>query len=204
MGGWRVSSDRPICPVRWRDAVAFCDRLSALSEERAAGRMYRLPTDAEWEYACRAGSTAKYFFGEDENILHHFAWFLDNSRNGQSVTSVGMKRGNAWGLHDMHGTVWEWCGDAVAMDGLGARNKSSNSNAFAALRDVPAVQRTVEQLATHTREEGVICGGSWKSPADECQSAVRGRYQKAKQRIDNDVGLRVVLDVTSDCFLSFE
>jgi len=89
--------------------VAFCNRLSALPEEKTAGRIYRLPTEAEWEYACGAGSTTRYSFGDDPAGLRDHAWFEGNA----SSTShpVGQKRPNAWGLADMHGNVWEWCAD---------------------------------------------------------------------------------------------
>jgi formylglycine-generating enzyme required for sulfatase activity/serine/threonine protein kinase len=95
--------------VSWEEAVEFCRKLSALPEEQAAGRVYRLPSEAEWEYACRAGSKTKYCFGDDESELKDYAWFGENS--DKMPHPVGEKKPNAWGLYDMHGNFDEWCND---------------------------------------------------------------------------------------------
>jgi len=105
---WR-EDDRPVETVDWDDAVAFCEKLSGMPEEQKAGRVYRMPTEAEWEYACRAGTTTRWSSGDDEKDLKEFAWFKANS--GDQTHPVGQKRPNPWGLHDMHGNVWEWCTD---------------------------------------------------------------------------------------------
>ena len=109
-------NNNPVEEVSWHDAVEFCAKLSALPAERAAGRIYRLPTEAEWEYACRAGTTTAYSFGNDEKDLGKYAWFCDNSFvtfPDRSTHAVGGKLPNGWGLYDMHGNVWEWCSDVV-------------------------------------------------------------------------------------------
>ena len=97
------SSMHPVESVLWKDAVEFCKKLSELPEEKKAGRVYRLPTEAEWEYACRAGSMTAYSFGEDSKSLGDYAWFVDNS--GKQTHPVGEKKANAWGLYDMHGNI---------------------------------------------------------------------------------------------------
>ncbi len=159
-GGW---GDQPVESVSWAMAKAFCDKLSATTK-----RTFRLPTEAEWEYACRAGSTTKYYFGDNQNQLGEYAWYDKNSNS--QTHQVGQKKPNKWGLYDMHGNVWEWCEDNWQdnynnhpTDGSAGKN---NSNAFV-LRD-----------------------GSWYYFDCNCRSASRGR--NGRTNVSNDSGFRII------------
>jgi formylglycine-generating enzyme required for sulfatase activity len=164
---WK-NADLPVENVSWEDAVAFCSRLSGLAAERQAGREYRLPTEAEWEYACRAGTTTEYSFGDDASLLGDFAWFDDNS--GLQTHPFGQKRPNGWGLYDMHGNVWEWCSD---WDG---------DYAAGAVRD---------PKGPASGSARVLRGGSWLSTAGNCRSADRRRVNPSYRR--SSYGFRLAL-----------
>jgi formylglycine-generating enzyme required for sulfatase activity len=151
----------PVDNVSWNSAVEFCRRFT--EQERKAGRLppgweYRLPTEAQWEYACRAGTQTAYCFGDDASRLGDFAWYTDNAATPKALGSrtheVGQKLPNAWGLRDMHGNVWEWCGDSWRDALVGGTD--------------PAV---VNELASNR----VLRGGSWGYPAEDCRSAPRVR-----------------------------
>jgi formylglycine-generating enzyme required for sulfatase activity len=94
----------PVETVSWNDATEFCKKLSEKTRQAV-----RLPTEAEWEYACRAGTTSRFSFGDEDSALGDYAWHDDNS--DRTTHPVGQKRPNAWGLYDMHGNVEEWCAD---------------------------------------------------------------------------------------------
>ncbi|HIG31464.1 MAG TPA: formylglycine-generating enzyme family protein, partial [Verrucomicrobiales bacterium] len=169
----------PVESVNWTDAVDFCRRLG--DRERAAGRLpagydYWLPTEAQWEYACRAGTTTRFSFGDDpENSeLVEYAWYGDGSdTGGGSLTHpVGEKLPNPWGLYDMHGNVSEWCSTSwwfwypggVQIDPL---NPSSNNH------------------------QKILRGGSILNGADRCRSASRGAVLRQTKR--KGFGFRLAL-----------
>ena len=100
----------PVETVSWDEVQEFIRRLNI----QEGNGCYRLPTEAEWEYACRGGTTGVYSFGDNAGSLGHYAWYADNS--GEKPHPVGQKRPNAWGLYDMHGNVWEWVQDWYCRD----------------------------------------------------------------------------------------
>ena len=115
-GDVKADKDCPANYVSWDDATEFCEKLTAI--ERKAGILkadeeYRLPTEAEWEYACRAGTETAFSFGNNEKQLGEYAWFNVNTIDvdEQYAHEVGLKKPNPWGLYDMHGNVVEWCSD---------------------------------------------------------------------------------------------
>jgi len=140
----------PVEQVSWVDATEFIQKLNGLPEERAAGRVYRLPTESEWEYACRAGSSTAYCFGDGEARLGEYAWYDSNS--GNKTHAVGQKKPNAWGLYDIHGNVWEWCSDWHGEYPSGA---------------------VTDPTGASTGSYRVIRGGSWSLEAALCRSAFR-------------------------------
>ncbi len=156
----------PKCPaerIQWTDAVRFCNKCSELEgltpcydldtwECDFATNGYRLPTEAEWEYACRAGATGKYCFGDDEKELPRYAWFKPHSLG--KTHPVGQKQPNRWELFDMHGNVWQWCNDWYS------ETYYTDSPARDPRGPVMGAQR-------------VLRGGAWDSTADKCRAAYR-------------------------------
>jgi formylglycine-generating enzyme required for sulfatase activity len=170
--------DHPVEQVSWEDADAFCRRLSDKQAEKLAGRVYRLPTEAEWEYACRAGTSTPFHFGStlssaQANFDGNFPY--GGTRVGtyaERTAKVGSYAPNAFGLYDMHGNVWEWCSDRY--DANYYRTSSKNDPA-----GPPDGGRRVHR------------GGSWYSKGRKCRSAYR-EHGQPDDRYDN-IGFRVVM-----------
>ncbi len=161
-------ADNPVEKVNWDDAVEFCRKLSELPAEKEAGNVYRLPTEAEWEYACRAGTTTKYSFGDDESELGDYAWYGVNS--DQKTHPVGSKKPNAWGLYDMHGNVVEWCQDWYGDYPSGSVTDPSGATSGSGVAQ--AVGKAVDSL----RVLRVLRGGCWRYPSENCKSAYRSVF----------------------------
>jgi formylglycine-generating enzyme required for sulfatase activity len=165
----------PVETVTWFNAQAFCEKLSQLT-----GKNYRLPTETEWEYACRAGTETLFSFGDDKDKLGDYAWFDGNSNN--TTHPVGEKRPNPWGMYDMHGNVWEWCADQHHENYV---NKPDNirENGSLAWRD-----NNITNKSSIIRR-----GGSWCRDPLVCSSAYRGR--SVAEICNHDIGFRVVCDL---------
>ena len=162
------NADLPVENVSWDDAVEFCKKLSDLPEEKKAGRVYRLPTEAEWEYACRAGSKTAYSFDDEEGLLPEYGWFNRNSSD--RTHTVGLLEPNAWGLYDMHGNVWEWCSDRHGEYPKGAVS---------------------DPTGPKVGSSRVLRGGSWFYEAANCRSANRSRSAPSDRF--NYLGFRLAL-----------
>jgi formylglycine-generating enzyme required for sulfatase activity len=173
--------NNPVESVSWFDAVEFCNELSqkeglppyyVIRNSNQAiidgGPGYRLPTEGEWEYACRAGTETRFSFGDDAGLLGEYGWYQSNS-SGQTWP-VGTKLANAWGLHDMHGNVWEWCWDWY--DDSYYRNSPG-----------------VDPLGGSGATFRVIRGGSWGGDPQYCRSASRIRH--APEFRSSSLGFRV-------------
>jgi formylglycine-generating enzyme required for sulfatase activity len=154
----------PVEQVSWRDVQIFLRELNAMGQGA-----YRLPTEAEWEYAARAGSTGEYGFGDDPGLLGEYAWFYRNTKGG--AQPVGQKPPNAWGLHDMHGNVWE-----LVHDWYGP---------------YPASGAAVDPIGPGTGRYRVIRGGSWTNDVDLCRAATRMKVLPGNRHLN--LGFRLAL-----------
>jgi formylglycine-generating enzyme required for sulfatase activity/uncharacterized caspase-like protein len=144
----------PVEKVSWNDAQAFCQKINQKTEKN-----YRLPSEAEWEYACRAGSQTRYYFGDDEKQLGEYAWYTENSAGflaRRKTHPVGQKKPNHWGLFDMSGNVWEWCDDGWHENYQNAPKNGSSWN---------------DNHSQTTRR--ILRGGSWIDSSHDCRSAYR-------------------------------
>ncbi len=159
---WKAS-ENPVEQVRWSDAVRYCNARSRLEKLQPCYDLqawkcdfdangYRLPTEAEWEYACRAVTKTMYFFGNEPSKLKDYAWFDENS--GAKPRPVGQKQPNPWGLYDMYGNIWEWCNDFYKVDYY---QESPEEN----------------PKGPKTGETKVVRGGAWKFSAESCRSGYR-------------------------------
>jgi formylglycine-generating enzyme required for sulfatase activity len=143
----------PALTMSHHAAMEYCRWLSLKT-----GKTYRLPTECEWEYACRANTKTAYFFGDDPKKIDDYAWYAKNSDSG--TQEVGKKKPNPWRLHDMYGNVYEWCVDHYARDTYGKypRDKASFN---------PVILPTDKRFAHVTR------GGCWADDPERCRSAAR-------------------------------
>ena len=156
----------PVEKVSWDDAITFCKKVTEM-----IGKEVKLPSESQWEYACRAGTTTKYYFGDNDKELKDYGWNRANS--ARKTHPVGKKLSNRWGLHDMHGNVWEWCEDVWC------------ENYNNALIDGSACLKGGEQSRRTLR------GGSWDSVDLDCRSGRRVRNDVGKHFYG--IGFRVVV-----------
>jgi len=156
--------DYPVENVSWNDAVEFCQKLSAKT-----GKTFKLPSEAQWEYACRAGTQTRYYYGDDASQLGDYAWYDDNS--GNQTHQVGQKNPNNFGLYDMIGNVWEWCEDNYHDS---YNNAPNNENPW---------------YNSSENNQRILRGGSWFDRAGSCRSAYRSRCDSGL--ISSGLGFRV-------------
>jgi formylglycine-generating enzyme required for sulfatase activity len=174
------TDNRPVEQVSWLDAIEFCHRLS-----KRTGRAYTLPSEAQWEYACRAGTTTPFHFGDTispelANYDGNYA-YADGPKGiyCEQTTPVGMFPANAWGLHAMHGDVWEWCLDEWHEGYEGA---PTDGRAW--------VDGTEGDKSKETKKTRLLRGGSWDNNPRFCRSACRHLARPVDARYG--VGFRVV------------
>jgi formylglycine-generating enzyme required for sulfatase activity len=166
--------DRPVDNVSWEDATSYCAKLTikeGMAGRLSAGLEYRLPTEAQWEYACRAGTTGRFYYGDDPGYtqLDKYAWYSGNS--GGTTHTVGGESPNQWGLYDMTGDAMEWC-----LDWYG--------------ESLPGGSVTDPQ-GPSTGSSRVYRGGSWYDVPQYCRSASRNRTNPVNR--NSGLGFRVVL-----------
>jgi formylglycine-generating enzyme required for sulfatase activity len=164
--GFGQGDDHPVVCVSWSDAMAFCTWLS-----EKEGQSYSLPTEAQWEYCCRAGTRTRYYFGDDATKLGDHAWFKANA--GAMTHPGGQLRPNAWGVYDMHGNAWEWVADWYSSDYY-RRSQAADPSGPEAGRN------------------RVMRGGAFSDDVADCRAARRNGVNPPHARSPN-LGFRVVL-----------
>jgi len=168
-----IIDDKPVSKISWNDAQGIIDRLNEIENTDK----YRLPTEAEWEYACRAGTTTRFYYGADNELLMEYGWCRDDGVRGPQP--VGQKKPNNWGFHDMHGNVWEWVQDIYLPD-----YNNTPTDGSANLSSPPD--------ATEMR---VLRGGSWQTSSYGCRSSSRFFNPPDVHRRSSRVGFRIASDV---------
>jgi formylglycine-generating enzyme required for sulfatase activity len=156
----------PVETVSWNDATEFCKKLS-----QKEGRTYRLPTEAEWEYACRADSNTRFCFGDNDSGLDDYAWY-GYEKSGKQTHPVGQKKPNAFGLYDMHGNVWEWCQDWYD-------------------EDYYSRSPEVDPQGHDTGSARVLRGGSWGISPGACRSVDRSWFTPVNRGYS--IGSRIIV-----------
>ena len=170
-GFFKSNPQNPVEKVSWEDAQEFCKKLS-----QKAGKEFRLPSEAEWEYACRAGTTTAYSFGDNASLLGEYAWYGFVINSWSKTHPVGQKKPNPWGLYDMHGNVWEWCQDSYEKYG----------------GDNDLIRKTGKAITKENDNRShLLRGGSWYFAAQYCRSAYRDSNHFARSANLN-FGFRVV------------
>ena len=159
--------DCPVESVTWDDCQRFIGKINRVKQGR-----FRLPREAEWEYACRAGDMGAYAFGNNVAALDGYAWY-DATAKAQPHPA-GQRQPNVWGLHDMHGNVWEWCQDWYGI--------------------YATTSRAINPAGPATGQDHVLRGGSWNSRAGDCRCARRFIFVEGYYRLKNDIGFRLARD----------
>ncbi|MGD0094456.1 MAG: formylglycine-generating enzyme family protein, partial [Planctomycetota bacterium] len=164
--GFPQEDNYPACVITWNDAQEFCKWAA-----KQTGRNVCLPTEAQWEYACRAGTTTRYNTGDKDSDLEQEGWFNKNS--GMHTNACGLKKPNAWGLYDMHGNVWHWCQDYFS-------------------DKYYAESPLVDPKGPTNGGDRVLRGGAWVEYPGDCRAVHRGRNSPGHR--NTNLGFRLVLD----------
>ena len=184
-----ADAQRPVGRVSWHLAKEFCQKLNEQPEEEAAGCVYDLPTEAQWEFACRAGTETEFPFGDDEGELDNYAWYRANAKESQDSAAhshqVGQKRPNAWGLHDMLGNVWEWCSDWYDLEYY----------ANSPLTDPGGPKLTEEQETSHVMRGGKFADFLVWPSKRSCPSDARGPKSWLRTQASATRGFRVLCHI---------